>query len=107
MFNHDARSGHRWALQKNIGCGSIPGSERGSGHRRRANMPQYLLLLKVLCQASRLPVPRQSPNQFIEFFLKEIKRNHYDCLFPMEEETLLLLVKYHSEISQIYLPSQP
>jgi predicted ATP-grasp superfamily ATP-dependent carboligase len=46
------------------------------------------------------PSPRQTPNQFIEFFLKEIKKNHYDCLFPMEEETLLLLVKYHSEISK-------
>lgn len=46
------------------------------------------------------PSPRQTPSQFIEFFLKEIKKNHYDCLFPMEEETLLLLVKYHSEISK-------
>ena len=46
------------------------------------------------------PSPRQAPNQFIEFFLKEIERNHYDCLFPMEEETLLLLVKYHSDISR-------
>jgi predicted ATP-grasp superfamily ATP-dependent carboligase len=46
------------------------------------------------------PSPRQAQNQFIEFFLKEIKKNHYDCLFPMEEETLLLLAKHHSEISQ-------
>ena len=46
------------------------------------------------------PSPQRSPNQFIEFLLKEIKKNHYDCLFPMEEETLLLLAKYHSEISQ-------
>jgi len=46
------------------------------------------------------PSPRLAPRQFIEFFLKEIKSNHYDCLFPMEEETLLLLAKYHSEISR-------
>ncbi len=46
------------------------------------------------------PSPRQAPNQFIEFFLKEIRTNHYDCLLPMEEETLLLLVKHHSEISK-------
>ncbi len=46
------------------------------------------------------PSPRQSPNQFIEFLLKEIKRKQYDCLYPMEEETLLLLAKYHSEISK-------
>ncbi len=46
------------------------------------------------------PSPRRSPDQFIEFLLKEIKNNDYDCLLPMEEETLLLLAKYHSEISQ-------
>jgi predicted ATP-grasp superfamily ATP-dependent carboligase len=46
------------------------------------------------------PSPQQSPDQFIEFLLKEIKENHYDCVFPMEEGTLLLLAKYHSEISE-------
>ena len=46
------------------------------------------------------PSPRRSPDQFIEFLLKEIKKKHYDCLFPMEEETLLLLADYYSEISQ-------
>jgi predicted ATP-grasp superfamily ATP-dependent carboligase len=46
------------------------------------------------------PSPQQSPNQFIEFLLKEIKKKQYDCLFPMEEGTLLLLAKYHSQISE-------
>jgi len=46
------------------------------------------------------PSPRRSPDQFVEFLLTEIKKNHYHCLFPMEEETLLLLAKHHSEISQ-------
>ncbi len=46
------------------------------------------------------PSPRQRPGQFIEFFLNEIKKNHYECIFPMEEETLLLLAKYHLEISR-------
>ena len=45
------------------------------------------------------PSPRRFPNQFIEFLLNEIKKNRYECLFPMEEETLLLTAKYHSEIS--------
>ncbi len=45
------------------------------------------------------PSPRRFPNQFIEFLLKEIKKNRYECLFPMEEDTLLLMAKYHSEIS--------
>ncbi len=46
------------------------------------------------------PSPQQSPNQFIEFLLMEIKKKQYDCLYPMEEETLLLLAQYQSEISQ-------
>lgn len=46
------------------------------------------------------PSPRRSPLSFIEFLLTELKKNHYDCLFPMEEETLLLIAKYQSEISK-------
>lgn len=46
------------------------------------------------------PSPRRHPEQFIEFLLREVKKNHYDCLFPMEEETLLLIAKYRSEISK-------
>ena len=45
------------------------------------------------------PSPQRNPDQFIEFILKDIKKNHYECLFPMEEETLLLLAKHRSEIS--------
>ena len=55
---------------------------------------------KYCAQRLVYPSPRQAPDQFIEFFVKEIKRNRYDCLFPMEEETLLPLVKYHSDISR-------
>ncbi|MBM4341103.1 MAG: ATP-grasp domain-containing protein [Deltaproteobacteria bacterium] len=46
------------------------------------------------------PSVRRYPDQFIEFLLGEIKRNPIDCLFPMEEETLLLVAKYQSEISK-------
>ena len=46
------------------------------------------------------PSPRRYPDQFIEFILEEIKKNHYDCLFPMEEESLLLLAKHRSEVSR-------
>ena len=46
------------------------------------------------------PSPRQCPDQFIEFFLDEIRKNDYECIFPMEEETLLLLARYQSEISR-------
>jgi len=46
------------------------------------------------------PSPRRYPEQFIEFLLEEIKKNHYETLFPMEEESLLLLAKHQSEISR-------
>ncbi|MDP3016348.1 MAG: carboxylate--amine ligase, partial [Deltaproteobacteria bacterium] len=46
------------------------------------------------------PSPRRHPDQFIDFLLREVKKNRYDCLFPMEEETLLLIAKYRSEISR-------
>ena len=45
------------------------------------------------------PSPRRFPDQFMEFLLKEIRKNRYDCLFPMEEETLLLMARYRTEIS--------
>jgi predicted ATP-grasp superfamily ATP-dependent carboligase len=46
------------------------------------------------------PSPRRYPDQFIDFITKEIKLNHYECLYPMEEETLLLLAQHRSEISR-------
>jgi predicted ATP-grasp superfamily ATP-dependent carboligase len=46
------------------------------------------------------PSPRRYPDQFIDFILKEIKKNHYECLFPMEEETLLLVARHREAISR-------
>ena len=46
------------------------------------------------------PSPRRYPDQFVDFITKEIKENHYECLYPMEEETLLLLAQHRSEISK-------
>jgi len=46
------------------------------------------------------PSPRRYPDRFIEFLIEEIKKNRTDCLFPMEEETLLLLARQQSEISK-------
>ena len=46
------------------------------------------------------PSPHRFPDQFIEFLLREIKKTHYNCIFPMEEETLLLLAKHQDEISK-------
>jgi len=55
---------------------------------------------KYCSQRILYPSPRRHPDQFIDFLLREIKKNRYDCLFPMEEETLLLIAKYRSEISK-------
>ncbi|MGB9628352.1 MAG: ATP-grasp domain-containing protein, partial [Thermodesulfobacteriota bacterium] len=46
------------------------------------------------------PSPRLNPERFMEFLLKELSQNRYDCLFPMEEETLMVVAKYASEISK-------
>ena len=46
------------------------------------------------------PSPKRYPDQFIDFITKEIKRNHYECVYPMEEGTLLLLAQHRSEISK-------
>jgi predicted ATP-grasp superfamily ATP-dependent carboligase len=46
----------------------------------------------------------------MEFLFSEIKRNHYDCLFPMEEETLLLVARHQREISlhtSLVIPELP
>jgi predicted ATP-grasp superfamily ATP-dependent carboligase len=55
---------------------------------------------KYCAQRLIYPSPKQDPDHFIEFLLKAIKKNYYDCLFPMEEETLLLLAQYQTEISK-------
>ncbi len=50
------------------------------------------------------PSPRRYPDQFIQCLLREITERHRSCLFPMEEETLLVIAKYRSDISkQTYL----
>ena len=46
------------------------------------------------------PSPRRYPDRFIEFLIEEIRKNRTDCLFPTEEETLLLLARHRSEISK-------
>lgn len=46
------------------------------------------------------PSPGRYPAQFIDLLLKELKENRYDCLIPMEEETLLVVAKYRSDITK-------
>ena len=51
------------------------------------------------------PSPLQSPSKFIGFLKKELSRHTYQMLLPMEDETLGLIAKNHTEFTQLtYLP---
>jgi len=43
------------------------------------------------------PSPLQSPSKFISFIKKELSRHTYQMLLPMEDETLGLIAKHHTE----------
>ena len=47
------------------------------------------------------PSPFSNPDGFITFLLDTLKKTRYDCLLPMEEDTLLLVAKYREEISKL------
>lgn len=47
------------------------------------------------------PSPRTKPDAFIDYLLDELKRKSYDVLFPMEEETLLLVAKNKDKFSKL------
>jgi predicted ATP-grasp superfamily ATP-dependent carboligase len=47
------------------------------------------------------PSPRTKPDVFIEFLINELKQNSYDILFPMEEETLLIIAKNKDRFSRL------
>jgi predicted ATP-grasp superfamily ATP-dependent carboligase len=51
------------------------------------------------------PSPHHRPSEFIDFFLKELSRASYQMLLPMEDETLHLISRCHTEFSRLtYLP---
>ena len=51
------------------------------------------------------PSPHLRPSEFIDFLLKELSRVSYQMLLPMEDETLHLISRYHTEFSRLtYLP---
>jgi predicted ATP-grasp superfamily ATP-dependent carboligase len=51
------------------------------------------------------PSPNYRPSEFIDFFLKELSRTSYQMLLPMEDETLNLISRYHTEFTRLtYLP---
>lgn len=47
------------------------------------------------------PSPRTRPKVFIEYLIKELKEDSYDVLFPMEEETLLLVAQNKEKFSKL------
>ncbi len=46
------------------------------------------------------PSPYSAPDDFISFLVQELDNTHYNCLIPMEEETLLLISKNMEEIKK-------
>jgi 4-hydroxy-3-methylbut-2-en-1-yl diphosphate synthase IspG/GcpE len=68
----------------------------------RGTVEQILRIEKAGAEIVRVAVPDMKAAGA----LKEIKKNHYDCLFPMEEETLLFIGKISFRDIPIYLPPQ-
>jgi len=51
------------------------------------------------------PSPLLNPSDFVHFLHRELSRHSYQMLLPMEDETICLIAKYHSEFSRkTYLP---
>ena len=51
------------------------------------------------------PSPLDRPSEFVSFLYDELSRHSYQMLLPMEDETLSLVSKYHTEFSRwTYLP---
>ncbi|SPD75477.1 conserved hypothetical protein [uncultured Desulfobacterium sp.] len=52
------------------------------------------------------PSPFFRPHEFIDFIFRELTRNSYTMLLPMEDETLGLLSMHHEELSHMcYFPA--
>jgi len=47
------------------------------------------------------PSSRTKPDVFVEFLINELKQDPYDILFPMEEDTLLLIAKNKDRFSRL------
>ncbi len=49
------------------------------------------------------PSPKRHPERFYQFLLEHIKRNKYDVLMPVDNETILIAARYREEISKYTL----
>ena len=47
------------------------------------------------------PSSRTKPDVFVEFLINELKQDSYDILFPMEEDTLLLIAQNKDRFSRL------
>lgn len=60
---------------------------------------------KYCYRALVYPSPLYRPSEFVNFLCKKLSRHSYQMLLPMEDETLNLISRYHSEFSRwTYLP---
>ena len=47
------------------------------------------------------PSPRQQPEAFIDFLVDHLNRNPYDCLLPMESDTLDLILCHRARVESL------
>jgi len=60
---------------------------------------------KYCSRAVVYPSPLSNPSEFINFIERELSQRSYQMLIPMEDETMILISRYRSELSRwTYLP---
>ena len=106
-WNPELLNSWRWAFLSRMGTGERhwlcfdPLVVKGSTSRLGRGLfliPHFFQ--NIAPDASSTRLHEDTRMNLSSLFIKEIKKNHYECLFPMEEETLLLLARHQSEISK-------
>ncbi|MFW6195840.1 MAG: ATP-grasp domain-containing protein [Thermoplasmatota archaeon] len=90
----DGRSLASLSIVRSLGS---KGMEIHCGESFRSNLTSYS---KYVSKKIIYPSPKDSPDEFIIDILKIIKKNDYDFIVPVRDDTTLLLAKYKEDISK-------
>jgi predicted ATP-grasp superfamily ATP-dependent carboligase len=64
-------------------------------------LPWACALLSRSCSRKLIsPNPQKAPQAYLEFILKQLQQEKYDCLLAMEEDTLLLLSSIRTQLEK-------
>ena len=91
VFVTDGRSRKSLAVVRSLG---EKGIEVTVGEETRVALSFYS---KYCARSIVYPSPRKDPLGFVEFLLQGVKKKHYDCLFPINDESLLLVARHRDE----------